>query len=246
MSYQEPLLSLILLLGLLGTIRLPKSRGKTLVAAALVGLVLVSWPPMDWLFSRPLEIWYPIRPFPPAPADAIVVLSSGVDTPHFERPYAIPYQDTYGRCRFATWLYQHWKPLPVLACGGLGMGHEGGRGSVFSASMREALLAYGVPDSSIWTEDRSRSTYENALYGSEILRRHGVTRIVLVVEAQSMVRAAACFRKQGIEVVPAPSDFRQLGLLSDELLLSWKAVRRNEITLHETLGLLWYWLRGRV
>jgi uncharacterized SAM-binding protein YcdF (DUF218 family) len=59
-----------------------------------------------------------------------------------------------------------------------------------------------------------------------------------------MVRATACFRKQGIAVVPAPSDFRQLGTFSEEAFLSWRAVRRNEITLHETLGLLWYWLHG--
>lgn len=110
--------------------------------------------------------------------------------------------------------------------------------------MREALLTAGVPDSSIWTEERSRSTYDNALYGAEVLRRHGVARIALVVEAQSMLRAAACFRKQGIAVVPAPSDFRQLGATSDEVFLSWKAVRRNETTLHEALGLLWYKLHG--
>jgi uncharacterized SAM-binding protein YcdF (DUF218 family) len=244
MSYTEPLLTLFFLLGLLGAVSLPKCRGKTLVAAGLLGLLTVSWPPLDWLFSRPLEMWYPVRPFPASPADAIVVLSSGVDTPHYERPFPLPDKDTYTRCRFAVWLYQHWKSLPVLACGGRGTQPAEGGAPPFAESMREVLTAAGVPNSSIWTEDRSRSTYENALYGAEILRSRGVSRIVLVVEAQSMVRAAACFRKQGIEVVPAPSDFRQWGPLSEEVFLSWKAVRRNEITLHEMLGLLWYRLHG--
>lgn len=244
MNYIEPLLSLVFVLGLLGAVRLQKCKGKTLVAGGLLGLLLVSWPPMDWLFSRPLEMWFPIRPFPASPADAIVVLSAAVDTPHYERPFPLPDQDTYTRCRFAAWLYQHWKPLPVLACGGRGRGRAEGGGPAFAASMREVLSASGVPDSSIWTEERSRSTYENALYGAEVLRSHGVARIVLVVEAQSMVRAAACFRKQGIAVVPAPSDFGQWDPLYEEVFLRWKSVRRNEITLHETLGLLWYKLHG--
>ena len=73
-----------------------------------------------------------------------------------------------------------------------------------AGSLWGRMVSWMVPDSSIWTEERSHSTYENALYGAEVLRSHGVARIVLVVEAQSMVRAAACFRKQGIAVVPAP------------------------------------------
>ena len=112
--------------------------------------------------------------------------------------------------------------------------------------MREILVSSGVPEASIWTEERSSSTYENALYGAEVLRSHGISRVVLVVEAQSMLRAAACFRKQGIAVVPAPSEFGQWDPTVDGILLSWKSVRRNDITLHETLGLLWYKLRGRI
>ena len=97
----------------------------------------------------------------------------------------------------------------------------------------------------IWTEERSRNTHENAVYGAEILRKHGIGRIALVVDAQSMPRAAACFRKQGIEVVPAPCEFRVFGQpLSDEFFPRWDAIRRNERTLHEALGFGWYWLRG--
>jgi uncharacterized SAM-binding protein YcdF (DUF218 family) len=65
-----------------------------------------------------------------------------------------------------------------------------------------------------------------------------------VVEAQSMPRAAACFRKQGITVVPAPCDFRQFRQIGSELMPGWKAVQRNEGTLHEILALAWYRLRG--
>ena len=116
----------------------------------------------------------------------------------------------------------------------------------YSATMRELLEGYGVPSSFIWTEELSHSTYENAAFGAEILKQRGIQRIGLVVDASSMLRAAACFRKQGILVEPFPSSFRQFGSLGDELLPSWRAVRRNEESLHETLGLGWYWLHGWV
>lgn len=240
MNYTEPLLSVVFVVGMIGAFSLPRCRGRKLVILALAGLLLISWPPVEWLFSRPLEAWYPVQPVPPATADAIVVLSSAVDAPHYERPFPLPDHDTYSRCRSAAWLYHHWKALPVLACGG----GAKGRNPALAVSMREVLVSVGVPDLSIWTEERSRSTYENALYGAEILRSRGIARIVLIVEAQSMVRAAACFRKQGITVVPAPSGFRQWGPVSEEAFLSWKAIRGNELTLHEVLGLLWYKLHG--
>jgi uncharacterized SAM-binding protein YcdF (DUF218 family) len=110
--------------------------------------------------------------------------------------------------------------------------------------MRELLLEEGVPEHMIWTEDRSHSTHQNALYGAAILRQHGVQNIALVVEARSMPRAAACFRKEGLTVIPAPNDFRTWGPLRDELVPNWKALRRNEITLHEMVGMAWYRLRG--
>ena len=110
--------------------------------------------------------------------------------------------------------------------------------------MRELLLGARLPDEMIWSENRSRSTHENALFSAEILRRRGVRRVVLVVDARSMSRAAACFRREGIEVVPAPSRFRYISANLDDWLPGWKAVQGNEMTLHETLGLLWYRLRG--
>jgi uncharacterized SAM-binding protein YcdF (DUF218 family) len=240
MTYSNVLVLLFSIVALAGLARLPRSQRLMVPVFAVLGLLLVSWPPVDWLLSRPLEIWYTVQPFPKAPAQAIVVLSSNVSPPEFQRPFPLVDHDTFTRCRYAAWLYQHWKPLPILACGGVGRpGTE-----PFSQTMRELLRQNGVPDSMIWTEDRSHSTRENAVNGSVILQSHGIRTIALVVEAQSMPRAAACFRKLGITVVPAPSDFRTWGPTSEEIMPDWKALRRNENTVHEAGGLVWYWLHG--
>jgi uncharacterized SAM-binding protein YcdF (DUF218 family) len=79
---------------------------------------------------------------------------------------------------------------------------------------------------------------------AQILRQHGVSPIALVVEARSMLRAAACFRKQGIAVVPAASDFSNIDRNWEDWLPNWKSIGENELTLHESVGLVWYWLRG--
>jgi len=140
--------------------------------------------------------------------------------------------DTYVRVKHAAWLYKNWNPRPVLACG-----------NKVAGAMQEVLQSEGVPSNSIWLEDRSLSTHENAVYCSEVLRQHGLHRIALVVNANSMLRAEASFKKVGVEVVPAPCCFNQ-PKLGWGLLPSWQGIQLNAETTHELVGLAWYWLRG--
>jgi uncharacterized SAM-binding protein YcdF (DUF218 family) len=181
-----------------------------------------------------LEGRYAVQPFVQmAGLEALVVLSEGVEPANIERPYPLASQNTTQRCLYAAWIYRRYGERPVLVSGGR-----------YALTMRDILVRNDVAESSVWIEEKSQSTRENAVYSAEILRRHGVSRVALIVDATSMPRAAACFRKLGIEAIPAPSKFRDFGRLSDEFLPNWKAIRQNEDTLHEMLGLLWYWMRG--
>ena len=203
MTNLQPLVLLLSLIALVGTLR----KRRWVAASGVIGLFVIISPAAEWLFSRPLEGQYPVRPFKaPAEIQAIVVFSSGVEPPVFERPYAQANQNTIERCEYAAWIYRN-HPLPVLACGGAS---DVGR-PPFSDAMRELLGRGGVPEGMIWTEDRSRNTHENALFAAEILRRHGFQRVALVVDGRSMIRASACLRKEDIEVTPAPCRLRQWG-----------------------------------
>jgi uncharacterized SAM-binding protein YcdF (DUF218 family) len=231
MTYSQPLLLLFFLLSAAGLLW----NRKKLIFVGLLGFFLTCWPPAEWLFARPLESAYPVRPFHATDdLQAIVIFSGGMDPPEFERPYSSPNIDTVERCEYGAWIYRS-RPLPVVACGGL---------PGFAAEMRELLRRGGVPEDRIWTEERSVDTHQNAMYAAEILRAHSIDRVALVVDARSMPRAAACLRKQGIQVTPAPSRFRRWEPLREELPLRWTAVKGNEDTLHEVLGLVWYRLRG--
>jgi uncharacterized SAM-binding protein YcdF (DUF218 family) len=96
----------------------------------------------------------------------------------------------------------------------------------------------------IWMESRSKNTHESAVYGSEILRAHGVSRIVLVTEASSMPRASLSFRRYGLDVLPAPARFNRLTGKVTDFLPGWGPLASNGETVHELVGLAWYKLRG--
>jgi uncharacterized SAM-binding protein YcdF (DUF218 family) len=212
------------------------------VLLALLGIFLSSWQPAEWLLSRPLEIWYS-NTAPPEQdknAQAIVVLSSSVQPTSKYWPVPLPDWGTYARCRYAAHLYGQGLALPVFVSGGSTPRSR----RPFADEMTELLIKEGVRPQDIQREDRSRNTYENAKYTADLLKKIGIQRIVLIVDAASMLRAEWCFRRQGIDVVPAPFGHREFEVRLSNLLPSWGALRGNELTLHEVGGLVWYKLRG--
>jgi uncharacterized SAM-binding protein YcdF (DUF218 family) len=245
MTYLEPVFPLLLLMSVAGLIRGWRNslsgRRPWLLTISIAGIVLLSSNAVASVLSLPLELWYDRNPIPRGTAEAIVVLAGAVASPlPPDYPYPVVGHDTYVRIQHAAWLFKHWAPRPVLACGG-GLDSES-----YSQTMQHLLEAEGVPPDLIWIESRSRSTYENALYGAKILQQHGISRIALVTDATSMPRAAASFRKQGITVVPAAFRFDNLDLSFEDIFPTWQAIRANGETVHEMVGILWYWLSRRI
>jgi uncharacterized SAM-binding protein YcdF (DUF218 family) len=112
--------------------------------------------------------------------------------------------------------------------------------------MRDMLIKLGVDASDLKTESSSRSTYENAVECRRLLERQGIRKILLVTEATHMRRAVLCFRKEGIEVVPAACHHRATDFEWSILnfLPSPSAADGIADSIHEWLGLAWYRLRG--
>ena len=242
MSYLQPLLPLVLILLLLIALVEFRSTRRLSSFIGITILILVSWPPVAWLALRPFESLYPMHPPDPGGAQAIVVLSSSVFPPFPPRPTPILGEDTYERCRYAAWLHHHVLPAPVLASGG------GSRSGVpYAVTMSQALREEGVPADLVWTEQESRSTYENAFNSARLLKQKGIHKIILVTEAYHMRRSEACFRHQGVDVVPAACGFRIFSNTAIQSYIpTWEAIAWNEDTLHEAIGLCWYKLRGRI
>lgn len=238
----EGLCGLILLLILGELLRVRFRIGRYLSIGALIGLFLWTWPPSTALFASTLERWCPFGRLPSGDAGAIVVLSASVFPSDASEPEALPGHGTYLRCRYAAWLYRHWRPLPIVTSGGVE------RNVVMAEVMKETLSDAGIPGDMISTEGNSRSTYENAVLTARLLRAKDIHRIVLVTEAYHMPRAVLCFRRQGLEVIPAGCAARYLRFEGrwSQFLPSAQMVQYNEDNLHEWIGLAWYRLTGKI
>jgi uncharacterized SAM-binding protein YcdF (DUF218 family) len=82
-----------------------------------------------------------------------------------------------------------------------------------------------------------------------MLLAQGIDSIVLVTHAYHMPRAQAVFESDGLKVLASPHDWKG-GTPDVTELRDWlpsaSAVETVWLALHESLGLLWYRLRGHV
>ena len=242
MTYLQPFFPLLLIATVAG-IFVPRPFFRRFFCACAIALFFFAWPPFSWVLQRPFEAPFSNRPPADRSVQAIVVLASAVFPPTPPRPTAILGTDTYERVKYAAWLEENWVHVPVLASGG---GSSAPR-LIYASKMSEVLREEGIPASMIWTEGKSRTTYESAEFSAKLLRARNIHKVMLVTEAYHMLRAELCFRKQGFEVVPAACGFRTtLWWTKEWLYPGWEPISWNEQVLHEAIGLLWYKLAGRI
>jgi uncharacterized SAM-binding protein YcdF (DUF218 family) len=223
----------------------PRRRWWPLLVS-LAGLTVLSLPVTAHLATRSLESYAPPLEDRPADAEAIVVFSAGVYPPEGPRARAELDEDSLHRCLESARLYAQGPHCPVVVSGG--QVEPDAPGPSYAAVMKDFLQQHGVPAADLLAEENSRTTYENAVECARILKAKDIHRVVLVADAVDMRRAAACLRKQGIEVTPAPCHFRATRFRPSvfSILPSPRAAAGVQRAWHEWLGLAWYWCRGRI
>jgi uncharacterized SAM-binding protein YcdF (DUF218 family) len=155
-----------------------------------------------WL-ARSLE-WQYLPPKTLPEADVIVVLSGGTLSQQYPRP-TVEVDGDGDRLIYAAMLYRQGAAAHLLLSGGrIDWLSTGNAAAEDMATVSELL---GVPRQVMWLETTSRNTHENAVNSRAILEAKGIQRIILVTSAAHMPRSIALFRKQGFDVIPAPSDF---------------------------------------
>ena len=97
----------------------------------------------------------------------------------------------------------------------------------------------------ITVETRSRNTFENAIYSSELIKPSPAERWLLLTSAVHMPRAVGCFRLAGFRVEPHPIQFRT-GFRSQSLLdtKASTALSDLDVAVKEWIGLVVYRLMG--
>jgi uncharacterized SAM-binding protein YcdF (DUF218 family) len=109
-----------------------------------------------------------------------------------------------------------------------------------------ALAQAGFADPRLVVEDRSRTTWENALLLREVVRPQPGERWLLVTSAWHMPRAIGSFREAGWEVIAWPVDYRTFpgGGFGLGFNLA-RALEAFDVAAREWMGLAGYWLLGR-
>lgn len=233
----------LLLLGLAGLLTWRLKLGRRLLAFSLSLLLLMSLPVVSSQLYRLLEHEPALstEALDAAQPQAIVVLGGGrdLDAPEYAGDTLKP--RTLARLRYAARLSRE-TGLPLIPSGG----NPGAVGEPEATLARDLLQdEFGVPVLAI--ERRSNTTWENARYTAQLMKQHGLERILLVTDAGHMGRALYAFRRNGIEPTPAPLNF--LSVSSQEVspleryLPSASALKESSDALHELVGALWYRLK---
>lgn len=239
---------LLLALALLGIAlcftRLARA-GRWLALGALLALLTAGLSPLGNALLIPLEDRFAV-PGADAPAPhGIIVLGGAFDTAASRARGSAELNEAAERMTKTVELARLYPDARILFTGGIG--------PLLSVGEREALAAerllsgLGVAPERIAYEDRSRNTWQNAVFTRDMVQPGPSEVWWLVTSAYHMPRAVGCFRMAGFDVTPYPVDFRTRGPADywrpfDSVSLG---LRRVDIAMREWVGLVSYRLTGR-
>ncbi len=213
--------------------------GKRLVAASIVLLLLASQPFVGAALLRAHQTLPALPPGGDLPkAGAIVVLAADI-LPHSpEYGGATVGELSLARLRYGAALARH-SGLPLATSGGVLHWRTDPLSEIMAG-----VLNNEFGERVRWRETESMTTGGNAAGTAAILRDEGIDTILLVTHAWHMPRAKAAFERAGLQVVPAPTAFRDWPAFKwVSFVPSAGALKETRWALHEALGRAWYWLR---
>jgi uncharacterized SAM-binding protein YcdF (DUF218 family) len=131
--------------------------------------------------------------------------------------------------------------IPILLSGGKVFP----TGASSAQVARRFLVDLGISENQIIVENKSRDTYENALFSKKICQQYGFKSPLLVTSGYHLKRALLSFDKVGMKVTPFPctlSTWPDKTYTLRHLLPSAGALSQTSAALHEWLGLIFYHL----
>ena len=221
-------------------------RGLLLVATAM--LLLLTNKVVSKALIAPLETRYPAIPElhagapPPALAACrfVVVLGSGhTDTPGLASTQQLS-NSALGRLTEGVRLLRALPDARLVVSG-----PPIGTNPSHATMLARAATALGIAPDSIVYVDNARDTEDESLAVKKLV---GDAPVALVTSAWHMPRAVGLFRHAAVNVLPCPADFmgnRNIDFRWEDLTWDSASLDRSTAAVHEDLGLVWNWLRGR-
>jgi len=234
---------LVLGIGLLLAGRRP--AGLWLAGGATGALLALAVLPLGAWLMWSLESRYRLPSDPPDRVDGIIVLGGAVE-PLVAADHGQPALNQHGERMLAGVELARRHPGARLV-------FSGGSGRLLDRDLTEVAVArdiwsrLGLDVGHVLFEDRSRNTWENALYSRDLARPQPGEVWLLVTSAFHMPRAVGVFRAAGWPVVPWPVSYevsnRELGRLGFDLRTG---LELSERSVKEYVGMAAYRLMGRL
>ncbi|UCI17234.1 YdcF family protein [Mesorhizobium sp. B2-1-8] len=235
----------LLLAGLIAGIIGRRRLAVTGSVLAFAILALSAWTSLGAMMLIPLEERFPKPPLPEK-VDGIVVLGGGFEGAINLARRGYELNSSGDRMVETAILARRFPRAKVVVSGGNGSLFLDGEGDADTAP--RLLGSLGVSADRLVLEDKSRNTYENAVFSRELVKPKPGETWLLVTSAFHMPRAKGLFDKAGFPTIPWPVDYRTtgkegVGFFRDNAADS---LENTTIAVREWIGLFAYWLSGRI
>ena len=215
--------------------------GRILVSIGVLALAIISSGPVSDRLLGPLE-----RSFPPLmtvqPHVKWIVVLGGGHTSDPGLPVTSQISpESLSRLAEAIRLYRNLPGAKLILSGG----------AVFDPVSEAEIYfktaqAIGIPSRDLLLSDRDRDTEEEA---RSIRGMVGKDPFILVTSAFHMPRAFALFKKLGMNPLPAPAQHlvkMRPEVVPEDFYPSATALLKVQMTVRESLGMIWSKLRGKL
>lgn len=231
---------------------------KRFLVLAMADLLLVGWLPSSELFLRALEDAVPktnVAQISQNDLGGIIILGGAIEGGEIavDRGEVSIYSSAE-RVTKAFELICRYPDLPYIFSGF--SGRLSPKGVSEADAFKQLIAEQGLSDQNAHYENQSRNTYENVLYMKPMILRLGAKGIngeapppkpwLLITSASHMYRSLQIFQKQGIEVIPVPVDYQTAHSLRWTTFDLEDGVQNWNKLAHEVIGLLAYWMTGKI
>ena len=231
---------------------------RRFVLLALADLFIVAWLPTSEVFLRALEDAAPkvnLAQMSEKDFGGIIILGGAIEGGEiaWDRGEVSIYSSAE-RVTKAFELIRKYPDLPFIFSGFSGRLSPIGMSE--ADAFKQLVLEQGLPETNAHYENQSRNTYENVLYMKPMILELGAQGVaqadqppkpwLLITSASHMYRSLKIFQKQGIEVIPIPVDYQTGHRLRWGRFDLEDGVQNWNKLMHELIGLLAYWITGKI
>ncbi|MDR3374168.1 MAG: YdcF family protein [Ancalomicrobiaceae bacterium] len=241
-------LLILLVVGCLAALFGRRRLATVLIGFVTLSLVGLSFTPAAFWAIQPLEARFPRPDLLSPPPDGIIVLGGAFDT-RAEAGHgdSISLNEAAERVTEIPRLAKLYPDARIVYTGGTDV--ELPKDVIPEAQGAQRLLVEaGIAPERITIEDKSLTTWENAILTKEIVKPADGSRWLLVTSAFHMPRSVGVFRKAGWPgIIAYPTDYRAP---SQTAAVPWRLLAVDNLALveyatKEYFGLVGYYLAGR-